>query len=88
MDQILKEKVKNYQFESPVVGVHVRRTDKVGSEAEFHSLDEYMDHVDLWFDIQVPRGKKLSQIIHLKKNCNLIFDIQVEILEFFGICAF
>ncbi|VDD74299.1 unnamed protein product [Mesocestoides corti] len=38
---------------SPVVGVHIRRTDKVReikSEAEFHKLDEYMVYVDRYFD--------------------------------------
>uniref|UniRef100_A0A5K3EQW1 GT23 domain-containing protein n=1 Tax=Mesocestoides corti TaxID=53468 RepID=A0A5K3EQW1_MESCO len=35
---------------SPVVGVHIRRTDKIKSEAEFHKLDEYMVYVDRYFD--------------------------------------
>lgn len=30
--------------------VHVRRTDKVGSEAAFHSIEEYMKHVEAWYD--------------------------------------
>ena len=30
--------------------VHVRRTDKVGTEAAFHGIEEYMKHVDVWFD--------------------------------------
>ena len=30
--------------------VHVRRTDKIGSEAAFHSVDEYMEHVEDFFD--------------------------------------
>ena len=29
--------------------VHVRRTDKVGTEAAFHSIDEYMSHVDDYY---------------------------------------
>ncbi|CAL8084105.1 unnamed protein product [Calicophoron daubneyi] len=36
---------------SPIVGVHVRRTDKVShKEAKFHNLSEYMVHVDRYFD--------------------------------------
>lgn len=27
-------------FKKPIVGLHIRRTDKVGTEAAFHSLDE------------------------------------------------
>lgn len=34
-----------------LIRVHVRRTDKVGTEASFHSLSEYMDHVKEFFDI-------------------------------------
>ena len=30
---------------SPLVGVHIRRTDKVGTEAAFHGVGEYMRHV-------------------------------------------
>lgn len=30
--------------------MHVRRTDKVGTEAAFHSLEEYMSHVDEYFN--------------------------------------
>lgn len=29
--------------------VHVRRTDKVGTEAAFHSIDEYMMHVEKYY---------------------------------------
>lgn len=36
-------------FQKPIVGVHVRRTDKVGTEAAFHSIDEYMGHVESYF---------------------------------------
>ena len=31
--------------------VHVRRTDKVGTEAAFHSIEEYMFHVEEWFKL-------------------------------------
>lgn len=31
------------------MGVHIRRTDKVGTEASFHSLDEYMQHVEEYY---------------------------------------
>lgn len=30
--------------------MHIRRTDKVGTEAAFHNLDEYMKHVDEYYD--------------------------------------
>uniref|UniRef100_A0A914WG70 GT23 domain-containing protein n=1 Tax=Plectus sambesii TaxID=2011161 RepID=A0A914WG70_9BILA len=36
----------------PLVGVHVRRTDKVPSEAAEHALSEYMTWVDHYFNVQ------------------------------------
>lgn len=30
--------------------IHVRRTDKVGAEAAFHSIDEYMMHVENYYE--------------------------------------
>ena len=33
----------------PLLRIHVRRTDKVGTEASFHSLEEYMRHVDEYY---------------------------------------
>ena len=36
-----------YQNDEPVVGVHIRRTDKLNKEADFFSIQEYMVHVSL-----------------------------------------
>jgi len=33
-----------------VRSIHVRRTDKVGVEAAFHSVDEYMTYVEEYYD--------------------------------------
>ena len=30
--------------------IHVRRTDKIGTEAQFHHLSEYMGHALAYFD--------------------------------------
>uniref|UniRef100_A0A0N5BD57 Alpha-(1,6)-fucosyltransferase n=1 Tax=Strongyloides papillosus TaxID=174720 RepID=A0A0N5BD57_STREA len=35
--------------ESPIVGIHVRRTDKIGTEASFHDVKEYMNHAEIFF---------------------------------------
>ena len=32
-----------------IVGIHVRRTDKVGAEAAFHDITEYMLWAERWF---------------------------------------
>ena len=43
--QMLADAEKDQGLTHPVVGVHVRRTDKVGTEAAFHSVEEYMKYV-------------------------------------------
>ncbi|XP_057209705.1 alpha-(1,6)-fucosyltransferase isoform X2 [Triplophysa rosa] len=45
----------------PSVWVHVRRTDKVGTEAAFHPIEEYMVHVEEHFQY-------MSQRIHVDKK--------------------
>ena len=35
----------------PIVGLQVRRTDKVGTEAQFHSVGEYMEWAEIWFKV-------------------------------------
>lgn len=49
LTEMLQSTVENFKFEHPIVGVHIRRTDKVGTEAAFHSVEEYMVHVEEWF---------------------------------------
>ncbi|KAF2886843.1 hypothetical protein ILUMI_19332 [Ignelater luminosus] len=40
----------NLGFKRPIVGVHVRRTDKIGTEAKYHSIEEYMSAVDEYYN--------------------------------------
>jgi glycoprotein 6-alpha-L-fucosyltransferase len=43
--KMLADMEKSMNFVQPIVGIHVRRTDKVGTEAAFHSVEEYMKYV-------------------------------------------
>ena len=36
-------------FKKPIVGIHIRRTDKIDYEAQAHAAEEYMYWVDLYF---------------------------------------
>lgn len=45
--------------------IHVRRTDKVGSEAAFHSIDEYMVHAIDYFNMLERRQKVNERRIYL-----------------------
>jgi glycoprotein 6-alpha-L-fucosyltransferase len=60
-------------FNTPCVGVHVRRTDKVGTEAAFHGIDEYMPHVEEFFRLQdLINEKQLKRVVYLATD-----DVQV-----------
>lgn len=48
------------------VSVHVRRTDKLESEAKFHDFSEYMTHVAEFYDIQKARNINQEKI---KQRC-------------------
>jgi len=49
LQEMLDTTVSNFNFEHPIVGIHIRRTDKVGTEAAFHPVEEYMKYVEEWF---------------------------------------
>jgi len=49
LDSEIKEKKRLLKFKSPIVGVQVRRTDKINLEAAFHRIEEYMYWVDLYY---------------------------------------
>nr|CAG4645426.1 EOG090X03KK [Lynceus sp. MCZ IZ 141354] len=51
----------NFGFQKPIVGIHVRRTDKVGTEAAFHSIEEYMVHVQEYYErLELKQGSKVE----------------------------
>ncbi|XP_012256247.2 alpha-(1,6)-fucosyltransferase [Athalia rosae] len=50
LQKVLDYSKEKMGFKSPVVGVHVRRTDKVGTEAAYHDIDEYMVKVNEYYD--------------------------------------
>ncbi|CAL8093981.1 unnamed protein product [Calicophoron daubneyi] len=61
-----------YQFtervKRPIVGVHIRRTDKVtATEGEFHELSEYMKHVKRYFDY-IEEQRRFAARIHEWNN--------------------
>uniref|UniRef100_A0A5S6QY29 GT23 domain-containing protein n=1 Tax=Trichuris muris TaxID=70415 RepID=A0A5S6QY29_TRIMR len=59
MSDDLEQLTAVYNFSYPVVGIHVRRTDKVGTEASFHPLQEYMDEVEKWYDVELYKNSSL-----------------------------
>ena len=45
--------------------VHVRRTDKVGTEAAFHSIEEYMYYVEEYFKLLSKKQKIYQKRVYL-----------------------
>lgn len=45
----IERKKAQLRFEKPIVGVQIRRTDKINSEAAYHHVEEYMYWVDLYY---------------------------------------
>lgn len=48
-EAIIESRTKKLGFRNPIVGVHIRRTDKL-FEADFYDVDEYMIWVDDFYD--------------------------------------
>ncbi|XP_074644328.1 alpha-(1,6)-fucosyltransferase-like [Tubulanus polymorphus] len=62
----MKKVKQKLGFKNPIVGVHVRRTDKVGTEAAFHSIAEYMYHVEQYFKrLDIDKGTAVDRIVYL-----------------------
>ncbi|XP_072402052.1 alpha-(1,6)-fucosyltransferase [Diabrotica undecimpunctata] len=60
--KMLQDTMAKMGFKRPIVGVHIRRTDKVGTEAAFHGLEEYMAHVDEYYN-----GLELKQRVDKRR---------------------
>lgn len=43
-------------WQSPIVGVHIRRTDKIDAEAKLHQGWEYMQHAEHFCDMKLKSG--------------------------------
>ncbi|XP_017061602.1 alpha-(1,6)-fucosyltransferase [Drosophila ficusphila] len=60
--------MRNLGWERPIVGVHVRRTDKVGTEAACHSVEEYMTHVEDYYRTLEVNGSSVTRRIFLASD--------------------
>lgn len=61
-------------FSRPIVGVQIRRTDKLIKEAKLHVLDEYMEIVDDYFD-------RLEMSVKLKKRRIFMATDEPEVIN-------
>ncbi|GAB1606344.1 alpha-(1,6)-fucosyltransferase-like [Argonauta hians] len=70
LENDINETKRRLGFQNPIVGVHVRRTDKVGTEAAYHSLEEYMTHVeDYYKQLEMTNGQPvLTRRVYLASD--------------------
>jgi len=54
--------------------VHIRRTDKVGTEAAFHKLDEYMVHVEQYYKYKELTDKVDKKRVYLATDEPKLFS--------------
>ena len=75
LEQVVAKKRVDLKFKNSCVGVHVRRTDKVGTEAAFHNLDEYMTEVDQFYN------KNELYKAGQQKRCVYLASDEIEVLN-------
>ncbi|XP_067099820.1 alpha-(1,6)-fucosyltransferase [Osmerus mordax] len=65
LEKEIRETTAKLGFSHPIIGVHVRRTDKVGTEAAFHPIEEYMGHVEEHYQILARRMRVDKKRVYL-----------------------
>lgn len=73
-EKVIAAKRVELKFERPCVGVHIRRTDKIGTEAAYHGLDEYMKYVDEFYDTFELTRKIDKRNVYLASDEQAVFD--------------
>ncbi|VDK86038.1 unnamed protein product [Litomosoides sigmodontis] len=72
----INEAVKKVPFDKgPIVGLQIRRTDKIHAEASFHDLNEYMKWTEDWFRIEEYRTRSsIKRRIYIATDDPEVFD--------------
>ncbi|XP_024147470.1 alpha-(1,6)-fucosyltransferase [Oryzias melastigma] len=65
LEKEIQQSTAKLGFKHPIIGVHVRRTDKVGTEAAFHPIEEYMVHVEEQFQLLARRVRVDKKRVYL-----------------------
>ncbi|KAF2348662.1 SH3 domain, partial [Trinorchestia longiramus] len=75
LQQILDSMTEQMNFHGPIVGVHVRRTDKIGTEAAFHPIEEYMRYVEEYFtDLSLTNPSVKRRVYIASDDPNVVKD--------------
>ncbi|KAF7634959.1 GT23 domain-containing protein, partial [Meloidogyne graminicola] len=71
--KVTNQIVSRIPFEcGPIVGIHVRRTDKI-TEAKLYELEDYMKWVNFWFDVNEENYQNNNQISLNCTNKRMLF---------------
>lgn len=73
-NNMIIEATRNMKFKHPIVGVHIRRTDKLNSEAAYHSVAEYMNNVEEYYAQLCPSRKAEIKRIYLASDDVTVFE--------------
>lgn len=70
----ISEAQRRIGLQSPIAGIHIRRTDKIKSEAAYHDLTEYMVHVADWFGKESMKRQRMKMPPLEKKRVYIASD--------------
>jgi glycoprotein 6-alpha-L-fucosyltransferase len=70
----LQDFKKSLNFRHPIVGVHVRRTDKLIREAAFHANSEYMIHVKDFYDKLALKQKVDHRLVYIASDDPIVMS--------------
>uniref|UniRef100_A0A0K0CSW3 GT23 domain-containing protein n=1 Tax=Angiostrongylus cantonensis TaxID=6313 RepID=A0A0K0CSW3_ANGCA len=57
----------------PIVGLQIRRTDKIGTEAAFHDVDEYIQWAEIWYKVSKRRDGNITRRVFVATDEPSVF---------------
>ena len=83
--QSLYEQLKQeIGYQHPIVGIHVRRTDKIGTEAKFHAVEEYMDRVEAFYTLHYTHLKEGQRRVFVATDePNVVEELRAKFVHIF-----
>ncbi|XP_022644027.1 alpha-(1,6)-fucosyltransferase-like isoform X1 [Varroa jacobsoni] len=84
----LKQVEQASAIKKPYVGIHVRRTDKIGTEASYHGIEEYMSWAIEYFDkYELAHGRLDKRRVYIASDDDTVLKDARSLYpnyEFFG----
>ncbi|XP_026478661.1 alpha-(1,6)-fucosyltransferase-like [Ctenocephalides felis] len=77
-EDMIKNGMDKLGYAKPIVGIHVRRTDKVGTEAALHKVAEYMTHVEDWYKQREMSEKVVRRVYVATDDPTVIEEIRQD----------